>query len=114
MFDTRIKEKIRFCFVILSLLLCVATTISFSEEPVSEKELEPPLWMRYSSISPDGETIVFSYKGDIYTVPTQGGEARLLTLHQERDFMPVWSRDGKQIAFASNWKGRKQIKVPIQ
>ncbi|MEN9597763.1 MAG: hypothetical protein RL596_74, partial [Bacteroidota bacterium] len=26
------------------------------------------LWMRYPAISPDGSTIVFSYKGDLYTV----------------------------------------------
>ena len=30
---------------------------------------ETPLWMRYPSISPDGKTIVFSYKGDLYKVP---------------------------------------------
>ena len=26
---------------------------------------QAPLWMRYPAISPDGKTIVFSYKGDI-------------------------------------------------
>ena len=31
---------------------------------------ENPLWMRYCSISPDGSTIAFCYKGDIYTVPS--------------------------------------------
>ncbi|HSG67349.1 MAG TPA: hypothetical protein VK994_01485, partial [Bacteroidales bacterium] len=60
-----------------------------------------PLWMRYPSISPDGTTIAFSYKGDLYTVPTTGGKATLLTLHEGHDFMPVWSPDSKQIAFAS-------------
>ena len=34
---------------------------------------EHPLWMRYCNLSPDGSTIAFSYKGDIYTVPTEGG-----------------------------------------
>ena len=36
---------------------------------------ENPLWMRYCSISPDGSTIAFCYKGDIYTVPSTGGNA---------------------------------------
>ncbi len=34
---------------------------------------ESPLWMRYPSISPDGKTIVFSYKGDLYKVDANGG-----------------------------------------
>ena len=32
-----------------------------------------PLWMRYCAISPDGTSIAFTYKGDIYTVPVNGG-----------------------------------------
>lgn len=64
-----------------------------------------PLWMRYPAISPDGETIVFSYKGDLYKVPSNGGTATVLTLHQAHDYMPVWSPDGKSIAFASNRYG---------
>ena len=34
-----------------------------------------PLWMRYCAISPDGTSIAFTYKGDIYTVPVNGGKA---------------------------------------
>lgn len=34
---------------------------------------DAPLWMRHCAISPDGTTIAFTYKGDIYTVPVNGG-----------------------------------------
>ena len=49
-----------------------------------------PLWMRYPAISPDGQTIVFSYKGDLYTVPSAGGTAVALTMHEAQDYYPVW------------------------
>jgi len=60
-----------------------------------------PLWLRYPALSPDGKQIAFSYKGDIYTVPATGGEAKQITMHVAYDYMPVWSPDSKQIAFAS-------------
>ena len=70
---------------------------------------ENPLWMRYSSISPDGSTIAFSYKGDLYLVPATGGDARILTFHEAYDFRPVWSPDSKTIAFASDRFGNFDI-----
>lgn len=68
-----------------------------------------PLWTRFPSISPDGKAIAFSYKGDIYTVPSAGGDARQLTTNQAYDAYPVWSPDGKQIAFASSREGSLDI-----
>jgi len=68
-----------------------------------------PLWMRYPALSPDGQTIVFSYQGDLYSVPSSGGEAVPLTLHEAHDYQPVWSPDGQQIAFASDRFGNFDI-----
>ena len=63
---------------------------------------ERPLWMRYCTISPDGQTIAFSYKGDLFTVPVTGGTAKQLTTNPAYDYCPVWSPDGSKLAFASD------------
>ncbi len=68
-----------------------------------------PLWMRYPNISPDGKQVAFSYKGDIFIVPANGGEARQITMHEAYDYTPVWSPDSKRIAFASDRFGNFDI-----
>ena len=73
---------------------------------------ESALWTRYPSISPDGQTIAFCYKGDIYTVNSQGGRATQLTTHPGYDGYPCWSPDGKTIAFASDRNGPASPPTP--
>lgn len=70
-----------------------------------------PLWMRHCAISPDGTTIAFTYKGDIYTVPSTGGKATPLTTHAAHDTHPIWSPDSKQIAFASARQGSIDVYI---
>ncbi|MFN2428504.1 MAG: hypothetical protein ABR574_00700, partial [Cryomorphaceae bacterium] len=72
---------------------------------------EPAKWLRYPAISPDGETIAFTYKGNIYTVPSAGGNATQLTTREAHDYMPVWSKDGNRIAFASDRYGNFDVFV---
>lgn len=50
-------------------------------------------------------------KGDIYTVPVNGGKAAQITTNAAHDTHPVWSPDGKQIAFASDRMGSMDIFV---
>ena len=66
-------------------------------------------WLRYPSISPDGKTVAFSYKGDIYLVSSQGGEASQLTSAPAYDYAPIWSPDGQTLAFASDRHGNFDI-----
>ena len=84
-------------------LILLGCTIAANAENAS--------WLRYPSISPDGKTVAFSYKGDIYTVSAEGGEARQITSNKSYDYSPVWSPDGKTIAFASDRYGNFDIYV---
>ena len=72
---------------------------------------ETPLWIRRNAISPDGQTLAFSYKGDIWTVPVSGGQARQLTSHRAHETDPLWSPDGKVLVFTSQREGSKDLYV---
>ena len=56
---------------------------------------------RHPAPSPDGTQVAFSWQGDLWLVPSAGGQARRLTAHPAAERFPVWSRDGRWIAFAS-------------
>ena len=77
----------------------------------ASKAQDDPKWIRHQAISPDGQTIAFTYMGDLYTVPTAGGDAKQITLHKAHDFMPVWSADSKHIAFASDRYGNFDVYI---
>lgn len=87
--------------ILLSAAACILTGWALAQES--------PLWMRDCTISPDGTTIAFTYKGDIYTVPVSGGRAMQLTSHPAYDTAPVWSPDSKKIAFASDRMGSLDV-----
>ncbi|MBT8244219.1 MAG: peptidase S41 [Winogradskyella sp.] len=88
----------RFFTLFLLSIFCLNTTAQSN-----------PKWMRHASISPDSNQIAFTYKGDLYTVASQGGDAKQLTYHDAHDYMAVWSKDGSKIAFASNRYGNFDI-----
>ena len=72
---------------------------------------ENPRWIMKPAISPDGKTIAFSYKGEIFTVPATGGTAFQITSNQAYDSNPVWSPDGKNIVFLSDREGSDDIYI---
>jgi Tol biopolymer transport system component/C-terminal processing protease CtpA/Prc len=88
------------------------TVLIFNLLPVfASLAQDNPLWLRYPAISPDGQTIAFEWKGDIYSVPAVGGTAAPLTMSESYEYAPVWSHDGKKIAFASDRYGSFDVFV---
>lgn len=66
---------------------------------------------RFPAPSPDGTQIAFSWQGDLWLVPIAGGVAQRLTVHPAYDFAPIWSPDGKKIAFTSDRHGNDDVFV---
>src|SRR5262249_14515999 len=63
-------------------------------------------------ISPDGSTIAFVSGGDIWEVPARGGDARLLVSHAATESRPLYSPDGRRLAFTSTRTGNGDVYVP--
>jgi tricorn protease len=86
-------------------------TVSFTLFAPPAQAQEPIRCARTPDISPDGKLIAFSYLGDIWTVEAIGGVARPVTMHEAHDINPVFSPDGKWLAFSSNRHGQYDVFV---
>ena len=62
-------------------------------------------------IAPDGSTIAFVSGGDIWEVSARGGDARLLVSHPATESRPLYSPDGKRLAFTSTRTGNGDVYV---
>ena len=69
---------------LLTIIAAALATAAAAQTPA-----QTPSWLRNSAISPDGSTIAFTYRGDIFTVPTAGGTARQITTGKAYDTTPV-------------------------
>jgi Tol biopolymer transport system component/imidazolonepropionase-like amidohydrolase len=78
-----------------------------SEVPIDVTE---GTWMNVD-LSPDGKTIAFDLLGDIYTMPSAGGEATALTHDVAWQMQPRFSPDGKRLAFTSDQGGGDNVWV---
>lgn len=70
-------------------------------------EFEPPRpgFPQHPCLSPDGSLVVFSWAGDLWAVPAEGGLASRLTSHQAHEGRTAFSPDGRTLAFESDRDG---------
>jgi tricorn protease len=88
------------------ILLCVLALVSSA---VSIAQAQETRLIRYPDVSKD--QIVFSYAGDLWTVPRAGGHAHRLTAHPGEEIFPKFSPDGKSIAFTGDYDGNTDVFV---
>ena len=91
-------------------LLCLIAALFIAATSASIAQSQPR-WIMQPALSPDGKFIAFGYKGHLFKVPSTGGAAVALTLNQAYNGYPVWSHDGKKIAFSSDRYGNFDVYV---
>ncbi|MBN2244343.1 MAG: PD40 domain-containing protein [Candidatus Aminicenantes bacterium] len=87
-------------------IIVLISSVVFCQIGESEIQL---VGARHPAVSPDGTQIAFSYMGDIWVVASTGGRAFQITDHLAYDHNPVWSPDGKWLAFSSNRMGNDDV-----
>jgi Tol biopolymer transport system component len=87
--------------------LC-AMAVCFLLQPAIAQP-EPLPYFTEPAISPDRTEVAFISSGDIWTAPINGGEARLLVSHPSTEARPLYSPDGKRLAFISERTGNGDI-----
>jgi tricorn protease len=80
----------------------VLATTSRAAAPNDEARL-----LRFPAIH--GDQVVFTYAGDLYTAPTEGGVARRLTGHDGFEMFARFSPDGKWLAFTGQYDGNTEV-----
>ena len=93
--------------MLLCRILFVALFISIPIFAFSQQNARP--YFTEPSLSPDRKEIAFVSGGDIWTVPATGGMAALLVSHAANEARPLYSPDGRQLAFISTRTGNGDI-----
>ena len=97
---------------VVALTLCVVAVAGAPVGAVASPRADGAILnARGPAPSPDGRAIAFSYMGDVWRVPAEGGTATRLTVHEAYDGAPLWSPDGASIAFTSDREGNEDVFV---
>ncbi|HUR66987.1 MAG TPA: S41 family peptidase [Chitinophagaceae bacterium] len=90
---------------LLAALFLSAISISLAAQDSKAYFLSNP------TLSPDGQTVVFSFEGDLWKASIKDGQASRLTAMQGYETSPRISPDGKWIAFSGRQYGNADVYV---
>jgi len=77
----------------------------------SAQETTEALWLRDVALRPDGGQLAVQYAGDLFLVGPEGGEAKPFVRNDSHEARPIYSPDGRRIAFASDRHGNYDVFV---
>jgi Tol biopolymer transport system component len=97
--------------LLLTLLLSAPFITGKPVDAVQSLQTEARAYFTEPALSPGRSEIAFVSGGDIWTVPAGGGEARLLVSHPANESRPLYSPDGKRLAFVSSRTGNGDVYV---
>jgi len=97
-------------------VVCISFTLNFAAVNLTSvraddvtSNVTPQPYFTEPALSPDRKEIAFVSGGDIWTVPASGGTASLLVSHPANEARPMYSPDGRQLAFISSRTGNGDI-----
>src|SRR5205085_4670873 len=109
------SRKLSVCMLALSLLATLVLNLyAQAQESGTSSGTSNTAALPYftePALSPDRAEIAFVSGGDIWTVPSSGGAARLLVSHPATESRPLYSPDGTKLAFVSTRTGNGDIYV---
>ena len=115
-------KRVRFVFVIMAATVLASVLLAQSPARLLDKETFFEMEsVSNPEISPDGRLIVFTRtwvdkvkdqsRSNLWLVDVEGTRVRELTSGPYSDSAPVWSPDGRKIAFISDRDGSSQLHV---
>ena len=90
----------RFSILFLFLSMCVWRT-----------QAQAPFFTTHPTLTPDGQTVIFSFEGDLWKADIKNGQSLRLTAMEGEEILPRVSPDGKWIAFSSNQYGNYDVYI---
>lgn len=106
------SRKILACALAISLMTPGVPAVQRTQAAPGAAPAVPALpYYSDPAVAPDRGEIAFVSGGDIWTAPLAGGEAQLLVSHPAYDSRPLYSPDGKRLAFHSTRTGNGDIYI---
>ena len=102
------NRGLRRLLVSLGILFLTSFPVIVGAQPIA-RPAQP--YFTEPALSPDGSEIAFVSGGDIWTVAAAGGEAHLMVSHPATESRPLFSPDGRRLAFGSARTGSGDIYV---